>query len=286
VLLAYALWGVFPLYFRALRSVPPFETLLHRLLWSALFLGGVIVLLRKFTANVALRNAKTWLTLFVAAVLLSANWFVYIWAIANDRVVDASLGYYMSPLLNVALGALLFKESLRRAQWAAVAISAIGVLFLTFRFGELPWVGLTLALSWGGYGVLRKISPLSALESVTLETAVLLPISAGYLGLLLARGENHLIVGEGLVPLLLVLAGPVTAAPLLLFGSGVRKVPLTVVGVLQYIQPTLQLLIGVLVFGEAFPASKAVGYACIWLALVLFSVESLWVHGRRRALGS
>lgn len=284
MLLAYALWGVFPLYFRQLRFVPPVETLLHRLLWSALFLGGVIVLLRKFTANVALRSAKTWLTLFVAAVLLSANWFVYIWAIANDRVVDASLGYYMSPLLNVALGALLFKESLRRAQWAAVGISAVGVLFLTFRFGELPWVGLTLALSWGGYGVLRKISPLSALESVSLETAVLLPISAGYLGVLLARGDNHLIVGEGIVPLFLVLAGPVTAAPLLLFGSGVRKVPLTVVGVIQYIQPTLQLLIGVLVFGEAFPASKAAGYACIWIALVLFSAESLWVHGRRRPL--
>lgn len=284
VLAAYTLWGVFPLYFRALRSVPPLETLLHRLLWSAVFLSGLLALRRGFAKASALGRASTWLNLGAAALLLSANWFVYIWAINNDHVVDASLGYYISPLLNVALGALFFRESLRRLQWAAVGVSALGVLFLTFRFGELPWVGLALALSWGGYGVLRKLSTLSALESVTLETVVMLPISAGYLGVLLARGENHLAVGAGLVPLLLVVAGPVTAAPLLLFGAGVRRVPLTVVGVLQYIQPTLQLLIGVMVFGEAFSADKAAGYACIWIALVLFSAEGLWVLRRRRAL--
>jgi chloramphenicol-sensitive protein RarD len=286
VLAAYTMWGVFPLYFRLLRAVPPFETLLHRLLWSAVFLSGVLAVRRSFAGMAALKRASTWLNLVAAALLLSANWFVYIWAISNDRVVDASLGYYMSPLLNVALGALFFRESLRRLQWIAVAISALGVLFLTFGYGELPWVGLSLALSWGGYGVLRKISALPALESVTLETVVMLPISAAYLGVLLARGDNHLVIGQDLVPLLLVVAGPVTAAPLLLFGSGVRRVPLSVVGVLQYIQPTLQLAIGVVVFGEAFPADKAIGYACIWFALLLFSGEGLWVLRRRRAPGA
>ncbi len=276
---------MFPLYFRLLRSVPPFETLLHRLLWSALFLAGVLAVRGAFTGTAALRRSSTWLTLLAAALLLSANWFVYIWAITNERVVDASLGYYISPLLNVALGAVFFRESLRRLQWLAVTLSGLGVAFLTFGYGELPWVGLTLALSWGGYGVLRKISALSALESVTLETVVMLPLSAGYLGLLLVRGDNHLLTGAGPVPWLLVVAGPVTAAPLLLFGAGVRRVPLTVVGVLQYIQPTLQLLIGVVVFGEAFPTDKAVGYACIWLALLLFSAEGLWVLRQRRARG-
>lgn len=274
---------MFPLYFRALRSVPPFETLLQRLLWSAVFLGAVIAARRSFAGAAALRRAFTWLSLTIAALLLSANWFVYIWAISNDRVVDASLGYYVNPLLNVALGAVFFRESLRRLQWVAVGISALGVAFLTLRYGELPWVGLALAFSWGGYSVLRKLSALAALESVALETLLMLPISAGYLGLLLARGENHLVTGVGLVPLLLVLAGPVTAAPLLLFGAGVRRVPLTVVGVLQYIQPTLQLVIGVVVFGEAFPADKVIGYACIWAALVLFSAEGLWALRQRRA---
>lgn len=274
---------MFPLYFRALRSVPPFETLLQRLLWSAVFLGAVIAVRRSFAGAAALRRASTWLSLTIAALLLSANWFVYIWAISNDRVVDASLGYYVNPLLNVALGAVFFRESLRRLQWVAVGISALGVAFLTLRYGELPWVGLALAFSWGGYSVLRKLSALAALESVALETLLMLPISAGYLGLLLARGENHLVTGVGLVPLLLVLAGPVTAAPLLLFGAGVRRVPLTVVGVLQYIQPTLQLVIGVVVFGEAFPADKVIGYACIWAALVLFSAEGLWALRQRRA---
>ena len=283
VLLAYTLWGLFPLYFRALRSVPPFETLLQRLLWSALFLSGVLAVRRTFAGAAVLRRASAWLNLIAAALLLSANWFVYIWSISNDRVVDASLGYYISPLLNVTLGALFFRESLRKLQWVSVGISALGVLFLTFRYGELPWVGLALAFSWGGYGVLRKVAALPALESVTLETLVMLPISAGYLGLLLARGGNHLVVGTGWVPLLLMVAGPVTAAPLLLFGAGVRRVPLTVVGVLQYVQPTLQLLIGVVVFGEAFSIDKALGYACIWIALVLFSAEGLWVL-RRRAL--
>ena len=209
-----------------------------------------------------------------SALLLGANWVVYIWAVNSDRVIDASLGYFITPLFNVLFGIAL-GERLRTVQWLAVGLAACGVLWLTISAGQLPWIGLVLAVTFSLYGVIRKTAALGALVGLAVETSVLLPVAAGFL-LLPDAGSSHAFGTTPAVTLLLVAAGPVTAIPLLLFAYGARRIPLSLVGVLQYIGPTLQLLLGVLLYQEPFGGHKLAGYALIWSGLVLFSLEGLW----------
>jgi chloramphenicol-sensitive protein RarD len=279
---AYTLWGVFPIYIKSLQAVPAVEILAHRVVWSLVFVTALLTIqhhwnwLRSLVAKPAIMGR------FVAtATVVSMNWGVYIWAINSDRVVDASLGYFINPLVNVLLGALLLGERLRSVQWAAVAIAALGVAWLTVQAGTLPWIGLVLAVSFGTYGLLRKTASLGALEGLTLETALLFPLAFSYLIWLAIHHQNTFVQASDSMRWMLVAAGPVTAVPLLLFAAGARRIPFTLLGLLQYIGPSIQLLLGVWLYHEPFAPAKAAGYAMIWAALVLYTAETLWQNWRR-----
>ncbi|MBI3285774.1 MAG: EamA family transporter RarD [Burkholderiales bacterium] len=272
---AYLIWGLFPLYFKLLHEVPALEILLNRMLWSLVFLFGVLSWRRqwKWLANL---QRKVVAGFAASALLLSANWFVYIWAINHEHVIDASLGYFITPLVNILLGFVLLRERLRPGQWLAVALATLGVAWLTWQTGHLPWIGLILALTFGTYGLLRKTSPLGALEGLSLETALLFPFALAYLGWLTLNGQNALLTQTTPVKLWIVASGPITAIPLLLFAAGARRIPMTTLGVLQYIAPFMQLLLGVWLFREAFDSHKLAGFIAIWAALIVYSAESLW----------
>ena len=274
--LAYVCWGLFPLYFKALQAVPPLELLAHRVLWSMLFVGGLLALKRHWAWVVpAWRDARVLRAFAASSVLISANWFLYIWAVVHDRIVEASLGYFINPLVNVLLAAFVLHERLRRGQWAAVALAAAGVAWLTWQAGALPWIALLLACSFAGYGLLRKTAPLGALEGLAMETLMLGPLALALLAALWMQGDASFPHAGPLTLALLAAAGPITAVPLLLFAAAARRIPLSMLGLIQYVTPTLQLLTGVLVYGEPFGSVRAIGYAAIWVALALYSFEGL-----------
>ena len=212
--------------------------------------------------------------------VLGINWFTYVWAVITNHVVESSLGYFINPIVSVLLGVIFLRERLRTFQWVAIAMVTAGVVYLTITFGQLPWISLVLAITFGFYGLLKKIAPLGALHGITLETAVLTIPSLVYLLIVNANGTGTFGHSTPLLDFLLVLSGPVTAIPLLLFATGARRIPLTTIGLLQYIAPTLQFLLGVLVFHEPFDQSRLIGFMIIWLALVLFSVENLLARRR------
>lgn len=277
---AYVLWGVFPIYFKALQDVAPLEILGHRIVWSLAVCAALLLALRRGRWLVELRQQPRVLAGFVASsVLVALNWFVYIWAIHAGRVVDASLGYFINPLVNVLIGALVLRERLRSGQWLAVAVAAAAVLWLTWQAAAIPWIGLVLAVSWALYGLLRKTAALGAIEGLTLETVLLAPLAGAYLLWLAHLGQSGFVQADTPARLLLLAAGPITAAPLLLFAAGARRIPFSTLGLLQYVSPSLQLLIGVWLYHEPF-AERAIGYLLIWIALALFSVEGI-VHGWR-----
>ncbi len=280
---AYVLWGVFPVYFKALQSVPPLEILGHRIIWSLVVCVLLLLAMRHLRWLSGLLRQPRVLWWFAGSSLaVAVNWFVYIWAVNAGRVVDASLGYFINPLVNVVLGAVVLKERLRGGQWLAVGVAASGVLWLTLQAAAVPWIGLTLAVSWGIYGLLRKTAALGAIEGLTLETILLAPIAAMYLYWLAASGSSTFASADAATRLLLLAAGPVTAAPLLLFTAGARRIPFFTLGLLQYLAPTLQLLIGVWLYGEPF-AERALGYVLIWIALALFTAEGLFFGWRARS---
>jgi chloramphenicol-sensitive protein RarD len=273
----YVIWGVFPIYFRALEPLPAGQILLHRMVWSMLFLALVLGLRRQWSwLPEALANPLLVGRYAASAVMLSTNWFIYIWACNAGHVVDASLGYFINPLVNVLLGFVVLRERLRPLQVMAILCAVLGVAWLTLAAGRPPWIGLALAFSFAFYGLLRKTAPLGALEGLTLETLVLLPFALACLVWLTVEGSN----GFGRLPLptqaLLVAAGPITAIPLLMFGAAARRISFSLLGLLQYLCPSLQLLVGVFLYGEAFSRTKALGYAAIWLGLIAYSAESLW----------
>jgi chloramphenicol-sensitive protein RarD len=274
---AYAIWGLFPLYFKALQDIPPVEILMHRIVWSLGFLLLVLAWRKQWSWIAALlRQPKVLAGFTASAILLSANWFVYIWAVNNGHVVDASLGYFINPLVSVLLGSLLLHERLRPVQWTAVAIAGVGVAWLTWNAGQLPWIGLTLAMTFGIYGLLRKTAALGALDGLSLETAILFPVAIGYLTLLTLEDRNAFMTASLSSQWLLAAAGPITAIPLLMFGAAARRIPLSLLGLLQYIGPTLQLLLGVWLYHEPFSGARLLGFALIWAALALYSAEGLW----------
>ncbi|KQQ32746.1 transporter [Duganella sp. Leaf126] len=279
---AFILWGIFPLYFHAIHEVPPLEILGHRMLWSLLFLVIVLTVRQQWKwLPQVVRQPRVLLTFVASALLLSSNWFVYIWSVNNGHVLDASLGYFINPLINVMLGMLVLKETLRRGQWIAIGLAACGVAWLTWSAGELPWIALVLGISFACYGLLRKTAALAALEGLSLETMLLFPLALGYIGWLTVHGQNTFMNSEtGATRWLLAAAGPITAVPLLLFAAGARKISMSALGLLQYLSPSLQALLGVWVFHEAFPQARLIGFAIIWTALVLYVAEGLWVSRR------
>jgi chloramphenicol-sensitive protein RarD len=274
--LAFLCWGLFPIYFHALDGVPPLQILAHRMLWSLGFLLIVLLLRRQWKWLNVVREPRVFFSFVLSALLLSANWLVYIWSVTNHHVIEASLGYFINPLVNIMLGYLILKERLRTVQWVAIAIAVLGVLWLTWQTGTVPWIALFLAFSFGGYGLLRKTAALGALEGLSFETIVLFPLAAAYVIWLTVNGQNVFInTDSDTTRVLLVMAGPLTAIPLLLFASGARKIPLSILGLLQYLSPTLQFLLGVWLFKEAFTADRLVGFVLIWSALLLFAGEGL-----------
>jgi chloramphenicol-sensitive protein RarD len=275
--LAFLCWGLFPIYFHALGEVPPTQILAHRVLWSLGFLLIVLATRRQWAWLAVVRQPRVFKSFVASAILLSANWLVYIWAVKNGHVIEASLGYFINPLVNIMFGYLLLKERMRAVQWAAIAIAALGVGWLTWQSGTVPWIALFLAASFGGYGLLRKTAALGALEGLSFETMLLFPFAAGYVAWLTLQGENAFISAPlDTTRLLLVAAGPITAVPLLLFAAGARKIPLSILGLLQYLSPTIQFVLGVWLFHEAFSSDRLVGFLMIWAALALYAGEGLW----------
>ncbi len=272
----YTLWGLFPVYFHLLHEVPPEQVLMHRMLWSLLLLGSVLTIRGQWGWLRDLLGSPRVIGGFAASAgLLAANWFIYIWAVNHGHVVDSSLGYFMTPLVNILLGALVLKEQLRRSQWLAIGMAALGVLWLTFLSHGFPWIGLSLAITFGTYGLLRKTAALGALEGLSLETLLLFPLAAGYLAYLHLTGQNTFATAPVRLQLWLAAAGPITAIPLIMFAAGARRIPLSLLGLMQYIAPTLQLLLGVLLYQEPFAAERAIGFAFIWTALAVYSAEGL-----------
>ena len=274
--LAFFCWGLFPIYFHALGEVPPLQILAHRMLWSLAFLLVLLLLRRDWKWLQVVRQPRVFSSFVLSALLLSANWLVYIWSVMNHHVIEASLGYFINPLVNIVLGYLILKERMRPLQWAAIGVAALGVAWLTWQAGTVPWIALFLALSFGGYGLLRKTAALGPLEGLSFETIVLFPLAAGYVIWLTVHGQNVFInTASDTTRWLLIMAGPLTAIPLLLFATGARKIPLSILGLLQYLSPTLQFLLGVWLFKEAFSADRLVGFVLIWSALALFAGEGL-----------
>ena len=272
--LAFVWWGLFPLYFRVVTGIAPGEVLAHRIVWCLLFLAGVLSVRRQWAwLPQVLRQPKVLAAFTASALLIAANWMTYIWSVNNNHVIDASLGYFITPLFNVLLGYTLLKERPRRVQWAALAIAALGVLWLALQTGKLPWIALVLGITFACYGLLRKVAALGPLEGLTLETLVLAPLAIAAL-LFWAR------TGAGVFPsnalgtnVWLIALGPITAVPLLLFAVGARSLSMTALGLLQYIGPTIQLGVGVWIFHEPFTPARLIGFAAIWLALVIYTLD-------------
>ena len=279
---AYSLWGVFPLVFHQLRTVEPGEILIHRIVWSFVVVLGLLVVRRErhwFRTMRGFPGALPRLT--VAALLIATNWLVYIWAVNSGHVIEAALGYYVNPLISVALGVAILGERLRRLQIVALGFGAVSVAVLTAAYGRVPWIALVLACSFGGYGFLKKSVPVGAVTSLAVETLVLLPAALVGLAVLEASGDAAFLHGSAGRDALLVGLGVVTAVPLLLFGAAARRIPLSLLGLLQYLTPTLQLLCGVLVFDEPMPPERLAGFVLVWIALTLLAVDALSM--RRRA---
>jgi chloramphenicol-sensitive protein RarD len=281
--IAYTLWGLFPLYIRQIDHIPPLEIVLHRSAWSLLFVVGLLAVLRRFAwLAPVLRQPRTLALFATSALLLAGNWLLYVWAVNGGRVLDASLGYFINPLVSVLLGVLVLHERPRPLQWAAVALAAAGVLWLALGVGHVPWVSLVLALSFGLYGLLRKTASLGAIEGLALETLLLGPLALAGVLWLAASGQAHFGHGVPSDTLWLLFAGPATAVPLLLFASGARRVSMATLGLLQYLGPSIQFVLGVFVYREPFSTSRGIGFVLIWCALALYSAESWRVIRRKR----
>ena len=270
---AYVLWGLFPLYWPLLEPAGAFEIVGHRAVWSLVFCVIALTLTKAIKPAMAtMRRPKVFLRLFAASVLISVNWIVYIWATNNGHVVEASLGYYINPIIMIAIGVILLKEKMRKLQWASVSIATLGVLVLAIDYGRLPWVALALALSWGTYGFMKKQLGLGALEGLGIETAIAAPFYLAYLAWIGSQGNGHFTANPGLT-LLLIGSGVVTAIPLLLFNGAGNRLPYTIIGLLQFITPTLQFSIGVWVRHEEMPTARWAGFLIIWLALVVLATD-------------
>jgi chloramphenicol-sensitive protein RarD len=279
---AYGIWGLLPLYWHALDALLPLEILSHRIVWALLVTLGLVALRRGGWAwlGEALRTPRTMLTFALSSLLLSVNWWIYIWGVNNGHVVETSLGYFINPLVNVLLGMIFLRERLRPGQALAVLVALGGVLYLTLQLGTPPWIALSLAFSFAFYALLRKTAALGSLDGLTLETVLMVVPALGFLLFLEAQGRGAFPHAGLATNLLLVGAGAVTAAPLLLFAAAARRTTLTTMGILQYIAPSIQFALGITVFGEPLSMERLIGFALVWSALAIYTLEGAIQGGR------
>ncbi|WP_214847585.1 EamA family transporter RarD [Exiguobacterium sp. s193] len=278
---AYVIWGLLPIYWKLLASVSSEAILANRIVWSFLFLLVLLYFQKALTKlTTAFRNRRTRRLFFLNGIIISMNWFIYIWAVNHNFIVEASLGYYINPLVSIVFGVFFFKEKLSRIEWIAILLATIGVLILTIGYGEFPWISLALAFSFGFYGVVKKQRPLESTVSLTLETLAPLPLALLFIGYLGVQGQSTFshspFVTGGLL-----LTGVITAVPLLLFGFGAQRIPYTVVGFLQFVAPTLSLAIGVLLYGEPFTRTHLIAFTFIWSAALVFTLNSLLLRKKQ-----
>jgi len=275
-LAAYTLWGVLPAYWKALSNVAPPEILAHRVVWSLLFTLAIVAALgRSHELRAALRSPRHRIALFASGCLIALNWGMFIWSVSVGRLVEASFGYYLTPLVNIALGVLLLGERLSRLQSIAIGVAALGVLALGFGSGAAPWLPLALAATFGMYGLVRKLTPVSSVAGLSVETAMLSPLALGYMLVLGDTGEGHLRTTDLRTSALLVFSGVVTALPLIWFASAAKRLSFSTLGMFQYLSPTLSFLLAVVVYDEDFTPVRAFAFACIWIAIGLYSIDSL-----------
>ncbi len=274
--IAYSMWGVFPLFFHLLRDVPSTEVLLHRVIWSFIFVMVIILLSgQKQRVFQALRNPDLVKGLFFSSMLVTVNWLIYIWSVAQERVLESSLGYFLTPLVSVFLARVFLKEQLDQSRKIAIILAALGILWLIFSLGYLPWVSLSLAISFGLYGLVRKQLEVDTVTGLTLESGIMLPLAMGYWGFLLWQGDSFFYLAGSRITMLLMVSGVVTALPLLFFASATKKLSLSAIGFMMYINPTLQFVIAVFILNESFDENQLIGFAFIWCALFVFSFGSL-----------
>jgi chloramphenicol-sensitive protein RarD len=271
---AYSLWGVAPLYWKLLASVGPVELIAHRVVWGMVAFAAIVWLTGTAPAvRAALSDGRTLAVMAVSGTVLAANWGVFIGAVATGHIIEASLGYFITPLVSVALGTLVLGERLRRLQWLAIGLAVTGVVILTWRAGRLPWISVVLATTFGVYGLIRKVARVDSLAGSTIETGLVTPVAIGYLVMLAARGGGQLGHASSGAQVLVLTTGVVTALPLLLFSSAARRLPLSTMGFLQYLGPTIQLVLATAVYGEPFAREQLIAFAVIWLGLAAFSVD-------------
>jgi len=279
---AYTVWGLFPIYWKWLHQVDAVQLIGHRIAWSFILLIIFVTVTRQFKTFWAdAYHGRVLQIYFVSAILVSINWLVYVWAVNANYIVETSLGYFINPLLSVLMGVIFFRERLRKFQWVPVIVAALGVIYLTVAYGRLPLIALALAFSFGLYGLVKKLAPLGSLYGLTLETGILFIPALIYLIYADFSGSGAFLRGSATTNLLLMGAGVVTTIPLLLFSSAAQSIPLSLVGIMQFITPTLQFLLGVLVYKEPFDTTHLIGFGIVWLGLLLFVGENLW---SRRAI--
>ena len=273
---AYAMWGFFPIYWKLLHDVPALQLLGHRIAWSFLLLLAFIFITKQWNEFRSVAFDRKTLGIYaVAGVLLSLNWLIYVWGVNAGFIVETSLGYFINPLLSVPFGVIFLRQKLRPLQWLPVVIAAIGVTYLTVTYGRLPWIALSLAITFGLYGLVKKLSPLGSVFGLTLETGIVFPVALVYLTIMQASGAGEFLHDGLTVDLLLVGAGVVTTIPLLMFASAAKEIPLNMIGVLQYFAPTIQFLIGVFVYKEPFDTMRFIGFGIVWVALIIFWIENI-----------
>ena len=273
---AFLIWGISPIYWKAMRAVPAFEIILHRMVWSFIFLLPLIIILRHWQEFIdALKNTRTLLILLSTALIVGGNWLLYIWAINSGYLLQASLGYYINPLVNVVLGVVFLKERLRRLQILAVALATVGVIYLTVYYGEFPWIALTLAVTFGFYGLIRKVAPVGSLVGLTVETLLLSIPALVYLFYLDSHGQGTIFRVSLKLDLMLIGCAPLTAVPLWFFALGARRLYLSTLGLLQYIAPSCMFIIAVFLFREPFSIAQVVTFILIWTALAIYSTDSM-----------
>ncbi|HEU5034155.1 MAG TPA: EamA family transporter RarD [Mycobacteriales bacterium] len=280
---AYLAWGLFPLYWPLLEPAGAIEILAHRVVWSLVFVGVLLLVVRRAAGGLP-RDRRRLSLLALASLVIAVNWGLYIWGVNHEHVVETSLGYFVNPLVTVALGVVVLGERLRSTQWAAVAVAAVGVIVLTVEAGRPPWIALTLAASFGTYGLVKKVVGVGAVEGLVVETAILAPLALGYLLAVGATGSGTFTAHGSGHTLLLVGAGPVTALPLLAFAGAAASVPLSRLGLMQYLTPTMQFLLGVFLRHEPLGLGRLAGFALVWVALAMFTVDSATSRRRQLAL--
>ena len=281
-LVAFSIWGSFPLYFKAVSHLPAFEVLAHRILWTVVFVGLVILVSgRLHHVRAVIRNKKLLGTLLLSSLLVSTNWLVFIWAVSQNMVLESSLGYFINPLVNVALGMFFLKEKLRLWQWVAVALSVLGVANLVGQLGTIPWVALTVAISFGFYGLVRKVTVVDAYTGIFIETTLILPPVMGYLVYVGIEGTGAFGLADLKLDALLMMAGLMTATPLILFALAAKRMQLSTLGFFQYIAPTGHFLLAVFVYNEPFTQAHKITFGMIWLALAIYTADSIYSHRRK-----